>query len=205
MSAPTNPNLVLIRHGQSEWNLQNRFTGWVDVGLSERGVEEARAGDRPMLSGEFEAGVNTRPSGGSDTLRAGVLLEIPFAGRGRRDAEVAQREAELTAAGAALRRVEMEVRQALLESWLALDTLAKERESTEAFAVYRDFYLDRSRALYEHEVRADLGDAMVQISESALRNARADFELALAWARIHGLTGRDPDTLGDWLSGGDGR
>lgn len=175
------------------------------VDAARRRVEEARAGDRPMLSGEFEAGVNARPSGGSDTLRAGVLLEIPFAGRGRRDAEVAQREAELTAAGAALRRVEMEVRQVLLESWLALDTLAKERESTVAFAVYRDFYLDRSRALYEHEVRADLGDAMVQVSESALRNARADFELALAWARIHGLTGRDPDMLGDWLSGGDGR
>ncbi|MDE0309744.1 MAG: 2,3-diphosphoglycerate-dependent phosphoglycerate mutase [Acidiferrobacterales bacterium] len=35
--------LVLLRHGQSEWNLENRFTGWVDVGLSPRGVEEARS------------------------------------------------------------------------------------------------------------------------------------------------------------------
>ena len=34
--------LVLLRHGQSQWNLENRFTGWVDVGLSPRGVEEAR-------------------------------------------------------------------------------------------------------------------------------------------------------------------
>ncbi len=34
--------LVLVRHGQSTWNLQNRFTGWVDVDLSERGVNEAR-------------------------------------------------------------------------------------------------------------------------------------------------------------------
>jgi 2,3-bisphosphoglycerate-dependent phosphoglycerate mutase len=33
--------LILLRHGQSEWNLQNRFTGWVDVDLSEKGVEEA--------------------------------------------------------------------------------------------------------------------------------------------------------------------
>lgn len=37
--------LILVRHGESEWNLQNRFTGWVDVDLSPRGVEEAhRAG-----------------------------------------------------------------------------------------------------------------------------------------------------------------
>lgn len=33
--------LVLVRHGQSEWNLQNRFTGWVDVDLTENGVAEA--------------------------------------------------------------------------------------------------------------------------------------------------------------------
>ncbi len=41
-------HLVLIRHGQSTWNLENRFTGWVDVGLSEKGVEEAKAGGRAL-------------------------------------------------------------------------------------------------------------------------------------------------------------
>ena len=34
--------LVLIRHGQSEWNLANKFTGWIDVDLSEKGVEQAK-------------------------------------------------------------------------------------------------------------------------------------------------------------------
>jgi 2,3-bisphosphoglycerate-dependent phosphoglycerate mutase len=37
------PQLVLIRHGQSQWNLENRFTGWWDVDLSEQGIQEARA------------------------------------------------------------------------------------------------------------------------------------------------------------------
>ncbi len=37
------PDLILLRHGQSQWNLENRFTGWVDVPLSARGEEEARA------------------------------------------------------------------------------------------------------------------------------------------------------------------
>ena len=36
------PTLVLLRHGQSQWNLENRFTGWWDVDLSPQGVEEAR-------------------------------------------------------------------------------------------------------------------------------------------------------------------
>ena len=42
------PTLVLIRHGQSTWNLENRFTGWWDVDVTEKGVEEARAGGRLM-------------------------------------------------------------------------------------------------------------------------------------------------------------
>jgi 2,3-bisphosphoglycerate-dependent phosphoglycerate mutase len=37
------PLLVLLRHGQSQWNLENRFTGWWDVDLSEKGIAEARA------------------------------------------------------------------------------------------------------------------------------------------------------------------
>lgn len=44
--------LVLIRHGESVWNKANLFTGWTDVDLSEKGVEEARAGGKAL----FEAG-----------------------------------------------------------------------------------------------------------------------------------------------------
>ena len=40
------PKLILVRHGQSEWNLANRFTGWWDVDLTEKGVEEAIAAGR---------------------------------------------------------------------------------------------------------------------------------------------------------------
>ncbi|HYI42446.1 MAG TPA: 2,3-diphosphoglycerate-dependent phosphoglycerate mutase [Sphingomicrobium sp.] len=42
------PRLVLIRHGQSQWNLENRFTGWWDVDLSEKGVAEAQAAGKLM-------------------------------------------------------------------------------------------------------------------------------------------------------------
>jgi 2,3-bisphosphoglycerate-dependent phosphoglycerate mutase len=34
--------LVLLRHGQSAWNLENKFTGWIDVDLTELGIAEAR-------------------------------------------------------------------------------------------------------------------------------------------------------------------
>ncbi len=42
--------LVLLRHGQSTWNKENRFTGWVDVDLSEKGVTEARAAGKMLLA-----------------------------------------------------------------------------------------------------------------------------------------------------------
>ncbi len=42
--------LVLIRHGQSTWNLENRFTGWTDVGLTEQGVAEAREAGRLLAA-----------------------------------------------------------------------------------------------------------------------------------------------------------
>ncbi len=40
------PTLVLLRHGQSQWNLENRFTGWWDVDLTDHGIAEARAAGR---------------------------------------------------------------------------------------------------------------------------------------------------------------
>ena len=42
------PKLILIRHGQSQWNLENRFTGWWDVDVTEKGEAEARAAGRLM-------------------------------------------------------------------------------------------------------------------------------------------------------------
>src|ERR1700741_1600511 len=42
--------LVLIRHGQSEWNLKNLFTGWRDVDLTEKGVAEAHAAAQKLKS-----------------------------------------------------------------------------------------------------------------------------------------------------------
>ena len=46
--------LVLLRHGESDWNRENRFTGWTDVDLSAKGVEEARAGGKLLKSGGYE-------------------------------------------------------------------------------------------------------------------------------------------------------
>lgn len=48
------PQLVLIRHGQSAWNLENRFTGWWDVGLTPQGEEEARGAGALLAAKDFD-------------------------------------------------------------------------------------------------------------------------------------------------------
>jgi 2,3-bisphosphoglycerate-dependent phosphoglycerate mutase len=45
--------IVLVRHGESEWNKENRFTGWTDVGLSEKGIEEAREAADSLVKGGY--------------------------------------------------------------------------------------------------------------------------------------------------------
>jgi len=45
--------LVLLRHGQSRWNLENRFTGWVDVGLTDKGVAEAESAARSLTDAGY--------------------------------------------------------------------------------------------------------------------------------------------------------
>jgi 2,3-bisphosphoglycerate-dependent phosphoglycerate mutase len=50
---PNTHTLVLLRHGESTWNKENRFTGWTDVDLSDRGVEEAKSAGRLLKEGGF--------------------------------------------------------------------------------------------------------------------------------------------------------
>ena len=74
------PRLILLRHGQSQWNLENRFTGWVDVDLTDKGEAEARKG------GELIAAEGFRP----DVLFTSVLT------RAQRTGQIALEAAGLT-------------------------------------------------------------------------------------------------------------
>ena len=47
-------NLVFVRHGQSIWNLENKFTGWVDVGLSHKGIQEAIKAGKTLIKNNFK-------------------------------------------------------------------------------------------------------------------------------------------------------
>jgi 2,3-bisphosphoglycerate-dependent phosphoglycerate mutase len=60
--------LVLLRHGESQWNLENRFTGWIDIELSPRGREEARAAGEKLKSYRFNRAYTSVLRRANDTL-----------------------------------------------------------------------------------------------------------------------------------------
>ena len=67
------PTLILVRHGQSQWNLENRFTGWWDVDLTEKGVGEAFA------AGELMAEKNLLPTRAFTSLQTRAIKTLHLA------------------------------------------------------------------------------------------------------------------------------
>lgn len=68
------PNLILLRHGESQWNLENRFTGWTDVDLSPKGVQEAHEAGEKLKSYKFEKSYTSVLKRAIDTLQ--IVLKI---------------------------------------------------------------------------------------------------------------------------------
>ena len=66
--------LVLLRHGESQWNLENRFTGWVDVPLSPKGEQEARAAGQKLAGTTFDRAYTSVLKRAIDTLA--IVLEV---------------------------------------------------------------------------------------------------------------------------------
>jgi 2,3-bisphosphoglycerate-dependent phosphoglycerate mutase len=81
--------LVLVRHGQSEWNLKNLFTGWRDVDLSEQGVTEARTAGRRLKAAGLSFGVCFT----SALTRAQRTLDLMLAELGQTDLPIERDQA----------------------------------------------------------------------------------------------------------------
>jgi 2,3-bisphosphoglycerate-dependent phosphoglycerate mutase len=66
--------LILVRHGQSQWNLENRFTGWTDIPLTEAGIAEARHAGELLKDYRFNKAFTSALIRAQETLR--YILEI---------------------------------------------------------------------------------------------------------------------------------
>ena len=81
--------LVLVRHGQSDWNLKNLFTGWEDPGLTDKGVDEAHAAGRNLKA----EGLKFDVAFTSDLSRAQKTLDIILEELGQTDLPVTRNQA----------------------------------------------------------------------------------------------------------------
>ena len=66
--------LILVRHGQSQWNLENRFTGWTDIPLTEAGIAEARHAGELLKDYRFDKAFTSALVRAQETLR--YILEV---------------------------------------------------------------------------------------------------------------------------------
>jgi len=149
----------------------------------------ARTSGGPVLSAEAEAADYNREFGSRDRWRGGVILNVPLFTGGSVDAAVGKAQAALERVTGRLGQARLRVRQAVLDAWENLHTLRAKRQEDKVLLDYRDLYLDRARALYQLEVRTDLGDSMVRYTEAQLQHARTRYRMALDWARLAALTG----------------
>ena len=66
--------LVLVRHGESQWNLENRFTGWVDVPLTDKGRHEAERGGQALRGMRFDRAYTSELQRATETLD--IILRV---------------------------------------------------------------------------------------------------------------------------------
>ena len=79
--------LIIVRHGQSAWNLENRFTGWVDVDITKKGEEEAQKAAEKLKDVRFDLAFT------SNLLRAQRTLDIILEGTNQKNIPVIKHEA----------------------------------------------------------------------------------------------------------------
>jgi hypothetical protein len=85
--------------------------------------------------------------------------------------------------------------QAALEQLLSIGLLEAQQRENSVQIDYRDLYLDRSRTLYELEVKADLGDAMTNQTTARLAQMETNYQLLMSWAVLEALQGKLPELV----------
>lgn len=145
----------------------------------------------PSLDAEVVAADYSRSATTRDNVSAGLILSWPLYQGGSMDARIGREQAQFQKLQAGADKIHMQVAQSLLETLLEIQQLRNSSRPAAAEQIkYRDVALDRSRAEYELELKANLGDSMAQTMAAELRARRVEYRLALALARLEALAGK---------------
>lgn len=159
---------------------------------SRQRLEAVRADKNPSLDLELEANdYPNRKLSGRDELRAGVVLSWPLYQGNRVSSQLAREQAQFQKLQAETEKYKRGLMSAVLAAWGEVEQLQKtERNAAKVQAEYRDLSLERSRALYEMELRTTLGETMATTADAKLRQRSVEYKLALALAKLEALLGQ---------------
>jgi outer membrane protein TolC len=161
------------------------------LAASQQRLASLRAEYGPTLDAEVQAADYSRASITRDNLSAGLILSWPLYQGSRADSRVARELAQFNKIQAASEKLKMDLTQSLLETYLDILQLQGPGRSAALKQVeHRDLVLERSRGLYEMELKSNLGTAMTDTVEANLRVRRNEYLLALDFARLEAMLGR---------------
>ena len=158
-------------------------------------VAFARKVNSPTVSLEAGSYAYSRDLQGRDELQVGVVLRVPLFAGDKSDIEVAKALNRVYQIEADIALIKTKIETSILTLWLEFDSLKSKLQQMEALTDYRELYLDRSRALYELEVKTDLGDAMVRISEAERSYLQTQYEMMIVMAKIELEVGQKLETI----------
>ena len=168
------------------------------LAASQKRMESLRAETGPILDAEVQAADYSRAVSTRDNLSAGLILSWPLYQGNRTDSRIAREIAQFNKLQAGAENLKMELTQALLETCLDITQLQNTaRSAALKNAEYRDLRLERSRGLYELELKSNLGTSMVETAEANMRTRNIEYQLALSFARLEALMGRPLSQTGN--------
>ncbi len=158
---------------------------------SQQRIASLRAETGPTLDAEIEAADYSRAATTRNNYSAGLILSWPLYQGNRSDSRVAREMAHFNKLQAGTEKLKMNLTQALLETCLDITRLqGTARDAARKYTEYRDLRLERSRGLYEMELKSNLGTSMSETSDARLRTRRNEYQLALSFARLEALLGK---------------
>lgn len=160
------------------------------LAASQKRMESLRAEKGPILDAEVQAADYSRAASTRDNLSAGLILSWPLYQGNRADSRIAREMAQFNKLQASTEKLKMELTQTLLETCLDITQLQNTaRDAARKYVEYRDLQLERSRGLYELELKSNLGTSMVGTAEANMRTRNIEYQLALSFARLEALMG----------------
>jgi len=163
----------------------------IKIDLSMQAIEIAGHTIGPSLDAELEISEYSREGTTRDDMRATIYFDFPLYSGSKETSVIQSASAEYRRVLSDMQKTRSEIRIKVLELWQAIRQNSLRLGGEIINQEFRDMYLDRSRAEYELEFKTDLGDAMVQFSESRKNVLQAKFALELAWRKLEKLVGAD--------------